>query len=448
MPLRHRAWFPALTPHRRRQIWYGPVLAVAMALTLLRLLVYARHLGVDDFGRLSAGMLVSSGFCMLGCLGLMPMLQREWPVRLVNGQRRRGWIRALQCACAALGVAAVFLALTIVGGTVAGLSGVTLALALVHGLGQQLFLVVTTESRSAGDTLRYALQQLARGVLLLGGGWALAWGEAGADVVLAYEAGVTLWMALAIALRAASPTMLANLMPLAWRAATRPGWRTALTMMAVMLLSFAMVNVERWLAAELMDHAGFGLYAFAAIVLSAAQAGQALVNASGYPIIARRYASGGASHAFRVSMKLGIATFVLGAMLLLPLAWGAQWSLGRWYAQYSSVAPLLPWLALIGLVRAADFWSSFLVIAGHESLVLRLNAASLGVALAGWAAWIAASAASAQAPASYVVLAAAVTAIGTICNSVAAWRLGVGRCTSPQAPPPPSTPRNLGAGAP
>ena len=394
-----------------------------MGLTLLRLLVYAHLLGVDEFGRFSAALLVSSGFCMLGCLGLMPMLQREWPVRLVRGQKRRGWLLALQCIGIALALAAGFAAAAVAGGAVVGLAGPVLVLALLHGCTQQVFLVVSTESRSAGDALRYAWQQLARGLALLLGGWALVASGARAEAVLAFEATVTLAVAVAILHRAEGARRLPALLPLALRSLTRLRWRTALTMMGVMLLSFAMSNIDRWLAAEWLGHAAFGPYALAVIVLSTAQAAQALINASGYPLIARRFAAAGPAQAARLSLRISAVTFAAGALVLVPGVVAAQWAVGRWYPDYAPALRLIPWLAAIGLIRAADFWSSFLVIAGHEALTLKLNLASAVVVLAAWALWLLPVPERMQSPVAYVALAAAITLAGGLCTFIAAWRL-------------------------
>ena len=87
----------AWSPRRARQLWYAPVLTLAMGLMFVRSLVMARLLDVEAFGQYSAGILVSATFCMLGCLGLQSMLQREWPVHLVRGRERSGPVRAAQC---------------------------------------------------------------------------------------------------------------------------------------------------------------------------------------------------------------------------------------------------------------------------------------------------------------------------------------------------------------
>ena len=54
-----------LSPRRLRQLWYAPVLTLAMGLLLMRNLVMARLLDVPGFAEFSAGLLVSSTFCML-----------------------------------------------------------------------------------------------------------------------------------------------------------------------------------------------------------------------------------------------------------------------------------------------------------------------------------------------------------------------------------------------
>lgn len=398
-----------------------------MALALVRLLAYARILAVEEFGVFSAGVLISSSFCMLGCFGLMPMLQREWPTCMVHGQHRRAWVRAAQCFTVATAASAIFIMASATGWSVAGMKGGALVLAIVYGLAQQLFLIVTTESRSAGNALQYAWQQFARGVALAAGGVLLALGGGGAIELIAFEAGITIVSVLVITARGVKTQ--SSSVWLIWSVAMHRlrhvSWATALTMMSVMLVSFAMVNIDRWLASNLLDAGTFGLYSFAAITLAVAQACQALINASGYPLIARRYAAEGSTGAIRVSMRLSAFVATAGLCLLIPIAWIGQIAVERGYPDYAVVGSLVPWLAAIGLLRMADFWSSFLIIGGHEVTVLRLNGMSLVAALIAWSFWAFYFPGSTSSPASFVVLAGLVTAFGASATFIAAQRIAL-----------------------
>jgi O-antigen/teichoic acid export membrane protein len=429
-------WFQSLTPRRRRQLWYAPLLALAMGLGLSRLLVFARLLTVDQFGIFSAGVLISSSFCMLGCFGLMPMLQREWPMNLLRRQRRRGLIRAVQCAAMAGLAGAVLIVLSAMGVRLAGLDGALLMVAISHGIAQQLFLVATTERRSAGDTLAFAWQQLTRNALLLCGGGLLASQGVGAFGLLAFESVLTAASVAIIAwpVFTRARMQLSQSLRMALRRLRILSWRSALTMMSVMLLAFATANADRWLASSLLPPADFALYSFAAIVLSVSQAAQALINAAGYPMIARRQAIEGSAGAWRVSIKLSALVFVAGATLLIPMIWFAEAAVARWYPAYGAAASLLPWLGLIGIVRAADFWSSFLITAGHEVRVLCLQGLAITMALFSWSLWLTNMPPSGPSPATFVVLAALATfftALATLCGAAVLARRGPKAAGSP-----------------
>ncbi len=419
-------WLPAFTPRRRQQLWYGPLLGLAMALALVRLLAYARFLSIEGFGAVSACVLVSSSFCMLGCAGLMPMLQREWPVYMIRGQYLRGRVRAAQCMVAAVATGSVLMAASAGGLSVAGLVGGVLAMAIVHGVAQQFFLIVTTESRSAGNALQYARQQFARSAAMLGVGLTAVLNGGGAIELIACEAAVTLIAVKTITLQGdrTNRVRLTLILAAAVHRLRWVQWRVALTMMSVMLVSFAMVNVDRWLASGLLEVKSFGLYSFAAIVLSIAQACQALINASGYPLIARRHAVEGPFGAFRVSMKLTVLIFAGGLAVLVPTGWVAGLIVQHWYPDYAAAGPLLLWFAVIGLLRAADFWSSFLIVAGHESRLLLLNATACVGALLIWSAWVSLTPGATSRPSAYAVLAGLVTGLGAVVTFAAAWHLG------------------------
>src|SRR5690349_14433188 len=109
-----------------REFWYAPLLAAAMALMMGRLLILARLLRVEEFGALSGALLVSGTFCMLGCLGLQSMLQRDWPVFIVHKRERRGLVLAAQCNLTAMAAAAIAVLIASVAPSLVGMSGAVL----------------------------------------------------------------------------------------------------------------------------------------------------------------------------------------------------------------------------------------------------------------------------------------------------------------------------------
>lgn len=386
MAIPRTGWLPVLTPRRLRQLWYVPVLAVAMALMMLRMLVMARLLDLQGFAEFSGGMLASATFCMLGCVGLQPMLQREWPVQIVRRQERRPVIRALQCHVIALACLVAGLVAAGFGWSPAGLSAPVLAAGLLHGYSQQCFLVDTVESRSRGDAVRFAWQNLARAMLAMAFSVGIALASDSALAALVADALVTLALALAFLARAVRRASLRAAIALraAVRTLPRSDWRSAATLALTMVLGFVLLNADRWAASERLGADGFAHYSFVWIVLSLAQAVQLLVNSSVYPLVARRYASHGPKAAFRVCMLASAAVLGVGALLALPLVWVTQSIVERWFPRYIDSVVLLPLFVPIAMLRVSDFWSSFLLITGKESRLLQVNVFALVAGLAVW----------------------------------------------------------------
>jgi len=379
-------WLAVPAAGRLRQLWYAPLLAAAMGLMMARMLILARLLPLQQFAQFSAGMLISSTFCMLGCFGLQSLLQREWPVNLIRRQEGRGLVLAAQCNLVAVGCAVAALLGAASGVMIAGIPPPLLALGVVHGLSQQMFLIATVESRSRGNAVRYSWQNLARSVLTLGLGTAVAVATDSAQWVLAVESGIC--FAISIKLFSGSATRGAlsvyEIYALAVRRLPKVKWSAALTLMAVATVSFMTMNADRWVASAALDVEGFGTYSFAWIVLMIAQAAQALINASAYPMLARRYASHGRQGAFRLCVQSSGAILVLGLLLVVPLWFGLEWAIRLWFPAYSRALALVPLFLVIGLLRVSDFWSSYLLITGRERRLLALN---MGAALIGVAAW-------------------------------------------------------------
>jgi O-antigen/teichoic acid export membrane protein len=379
-------WVPTLTPRRLRQLWYAPLLALAMGLMLVRTLVIARVLDVREFAGFSGGILVSGTFCMLGCLGLQPMLQREWPVHLVRRQELRAVVRAVQCHVVGVGCFIAALLAVAVGLVPTGLTPALLAVGLLHGLSQQVFLVVTVESRSRGEALRFGRQNFVRAVVALGVSVGAAWGTGSALIALAADAMVTLGLSIEFFRQALVHVnhRVGVVGRLALRRLRRVNWRSALTLMSVTAVGFAVLNADRWVASARLGVAGFAHYSFAWIVLSIAQGAQVVVNASVYPMLARRFADQGRKVAFRVCLYASGAILLAGVSLSVPVALALDYGIARWYPQYLDAVVLMPWFIAIAVLRVSDFWTSFLLICGFESQLLKINLVTAAIAGAAW----------------------------------------------------------------
>jgi O-antigen/teichoic acid export membrane protein len=386
MPLR----LPArLTRARLRQLWYVPLLGAAMGLMLARLLIMARLFDVPAFATYASGLLVSSSFSMLACLGLQSQLQRSLPVMIVRRREHAGAVLLTQCTYVACGCAALGAVAAGAGLSLAGLSPSLLAIGLLHGLAQQLFLVATVESRSRGDPLRFARQNLERALVVLAVGVILAATLRHAGAVLAGEAVVSLLMALVLMRRQllAVPLALGAACRLAWRRLPALQWKSAFALLAVASLGFLTINGDRWLAAEWLDPRWFAQYAFAWTVLLVAQSVQVLINASLYPLLARRFASGGREAAFRVGAAASLGLLLAGIVVALPLWAVLDIAIERGFPAYADSRLLLPAFLAIAVLRVSDFWSSYLVIVGLEVRVLVLNVSAALAAGAVWWVW-------------------------------------------------------------
>jgi O-antigen/teichoic acid export membrane protein len=164
-------------------------------------------------------------------------------------------------------------------------------------------------------------------------------------------------------------------------------WRASLTSMAVLLAAFALLNADRWLAARMLTPTAFAQYSFAAIVLSVSQALQALINASVYPLLARRFAEQGPEAVFRICLRASLAVAALGLLFSFPVVLVSRQVIAAWYPGYADAASVLPLLTLLGVLRVSDFFSSYLMITGREGRMLSVNIASLLCAFAIWFAW-------------------------------------------------------------
>jgi O-antigen/teichoic acid export membrane protein len=334
-----------------------------------------------------------------------------------------GLVLAAQCSLVALACLAMAVVGIVLGAPMAAAGAGLVALGALHGFTQQVFLVASAESRSRGDALRYAWQNMTRSVLasVLGIGAALYTGSAA--WILAVEV-------LAAAMQSASmfhrsvrraSAALGEVFRLAVRQLPGIDWRAALTMMLVAALSFLMINADRWVAADRLDVHGFGLYSFAWIVLLVAQGVQAVLNASIFPLLARTRGSGGGRAVFAICCRW--SALLLGAGLLAAL--GAWWlldmAISRWFLPYQQAQAVVPVLLLVAVLRVSDFWSSYLLVVGREGSLLVVNALAALASIGTWCLLVRpwAGALTLQ---QVSWLAAAFAVIGYVAVAGAAWR--------------------------
>lgn len=407
--------FPiAVTPRRLRQLWYVPLLSAAMGLILGRTLVMAKLLDIPSFAQFSGGLLVSSTFTMLGCLGLQSLLQREMPVQIFRRRERASVVLLTQCVTVATACALVGLLLVVAGLHVAGLSSGLLAIGIIHGLSQQLFLIATVESRSRGQPLTFALQTMVRALMVLVVSIAIGVLFKSAVAVLMAEATISLLVTYRILQNVWQPSRLSA--ALAFRLAIRRirqiPWPSALALLAVACIGFFLMNIDRWVAVRLLQPIAFANYAFAWTVLMVGQSLQSVINTSIYPMLARRFATAGADASFRFAAVASISLLFVCAITSWPAYWLLNAVVMRWFPTYLGSSNIFGVFIFVASLRLSDFWSSHLVIVGQEKRLLLATFTVGAIVFGGWLSVFAPSARGITSMADVAWLAVALTIVG------------------------------------
>ncbi len=398
---------------------YTPLLGLAAVISFAKLIVYAGLLDVAQFGALGKMLLVSTLFGMVGGLGLYLVATRDLPALLVAGRERRAVALLAQSAWVATLTAGVGLVGASFGAGLFDLSASELGFGLLHGWLQQLFMFAGFDNRSRLALIDYARDLFVRALLCAGVGAAAAVLGFGAVGVIVAEAAATAlvgaWMMRGVLRRAR--VRWRWLPRLGMRRLARLPWRASFVLLAGSLVAFASFNLDRWLAAEMLDREAFGQYAFAWIALLAAQSVQMLVNSGLLPLLARRSATGQGGGALRLTLRISAA--LLAAACLAGVAVGvvAVFTVERWLPKYVAALPLLPPIIGAAALRVSDFWSSLLIVQKRENELLAVQTASVIVCLAGFTVW-SQSAAEPPAPIALAWLACA-TAFLSLAGSAA-----------------------------
>lgn len=371
---------------RGMAVCYVPILTCAMGILFARTLLAARMLDVSEFGLFSIGMLLSNSFCMFGCLGFYLLLQRDLPMLIAKHRRVRGAVMLRQTLLFAVAGFVCLLPLCFAG--IFSVSPIFFVISIFNGLAQQIFLVVTLQSRSEGRSMRFAAENFVRALAVI-----LAIGLSGmlsgtAGVMLFAEAVITLAISTRIfsALIGRERLSSVALWAVAANGLAKVRWAKPLMLLATSAVGFVMVNGDRWLAAALLDHDLFALYAFAGIILLLAQSVQSMLNVSVFPHLAKSYALAGKIATARQTLRYSVTVLACSLCLSVLAYWLTEYAIDALFPNYGMSMQFIGWFLLIASLRMADFLTSFLIIAGDEAWLLVINVGSVGFSALVWVA--------------------------------------------------------------
>lgn len=375
-----------INKHRLRKAIYAPILATAMALMLGRFLLFAKILDVNSFAELSAVYLVSGIIGMLSSFGIYLDLQRKLPGYLALGQRRAAATIIWQSLFGTVAIGVAGIAFAIAGVSFGSISSTAVLLGVLHGVAQQAFLIQTTESRSNSDPLRFSIQNIVRafGILIFAFPFSVAFGTA--TSVILPECFVTIAISISISHKTAKKMSISHHQAafLGARSFRRMRWGSTLSLLLLSLAVTTSMSMDRWLSSLVLIPAEFAEYSFASITMTAAFALQGLINASVFPMIAKRSAIHGVRSAYRLAFLTAFGTLAVFLAAIVPAVYAADFVILRFYPKYLDAIPLIPILAIAAAFRISDFWSSFLVIREREKTSLLINMAVAGTAFVIW----------------------------------------------------------------
>jgi len=369
---------------RSINVGYVPVLVISMALMFARTLFAAKLVDVSEFGLFGLGVLVSNSFCMLSCFGFYLILQRDLPKLIAKRRHIRGRVILHQALVLALVSFICFLPLAFAG--MFSTSPLFFAISLLNGLAQQIFLVVTLQSRCEGRSMRFAIDNLLRAFWLIIAMGLSGWITKDSSMMLLAESLVTIAIAVRIYYTLGNQHKIEY--KVLWMGAihhlSKVNWASSLTLMATGILAFAILNGDRWIAASLLHRDDYALYTFVGIILILSQSLQSVINVSVFPMLARRYALRGNKNAAQHAIKYSIITLLITLFLSIPAILLTKEIIKIFFLEYASSQFFLPLFFLIGSIRVSDFLTSYLIIAGKERILLVINVFSFVLPALTW----------------------------------------------------------------
>lgn len=360
---------------RLTAITYVPILVFAMAIMFARSLLAAKILNVPEFGKYSIGLLISNGVSMLSCFGFYLTIQRDLPVIYAKEGHRRGLMMLNQALFLAFLSFLLLLPFSFI--HIFDVSPLLFTVALLNGLGQQIFLVVALHSRSQGRSMRFASDNLIRSVLIFFTIWLSASLTQSSSMTLLFEACVTIFVSTWMYLTLFKNVAIQNKAKVIWntsiRTLSKVKWVETLTLLGISMVGFAASNTDRWVAAENLSHDGYAMYAFGGVILILAQSLQSVIGVSFFPYIAKLYGLESKNKAGRISLKFSLSAIIGGLLLSLIAEPAVNMGIAFFFPKYKDVTSYVGFFLVIASFRASDFLSGFLIVDGRERQLLAIN---------------------------------------------------------------------------
>jgi O-antigen/teichoic acid export membrane protein len=373
-----------LTFLKRRYLLYVPILVGASGLLFLRTFLYAKIFPVESFGLLSQAMLVASTFTNFAGVGLQLLGHKLLPQYHARGEREPFDDLVASCiaACAvAAAITAVVLGCAVALGWLH--NGLVFGVALPYAIAQYLFVQRLIEVKSELRFLDHARMSGVRAVVLLGAGVTVAAWSHSVAATLAVEGAVTLLIAAPMLMGERGKVLLHKALSIRkqhrWLAENYPAALRLLWMNGSSTLLYA---VDRWCGIALLTKREYGIFALGLTIVTLFETLQLIVNVSAFPLMGRMVAHGNHARAFRFAILATALVIVAGILCYLPFVFLLDLLLNKYLPSYVEAATVIKLAVIVGMLRLADFFSSYAVLLDQERRLATAYCVLLVVAVA------------------------------------------------------------------
>lgn len=355
---------------------YALILAVANAISIGRIFLYAKLISVESFGHYASLTLVSNVFILIGSLGFITELQKTLPIFFKKGEL----FKTLQVLTQVLIIVSiVFLASSVIcllNKPIFGLKSILIFIGLLGGLSQLLFSIVTSETRAKLLLNKYSTQILYRNVAILFAGLVVVIYAKDATLIFLWESIVTLGISILLLLKFLPDVKrfgLNNILKSALTGLKTYRWTLLLSMFSISILAFLMQNGERYLANSHLSLTAFAVLSFGLIIPNIANTIQAIINSSIFTNQVLRFSDYGKKSVIRYSLKISLVFAVIFSVVSIPMYFISEIAIQEYYPTYIQILPYLPIIFAAFVIRSSDFVSNIFIIINKPFYVVVVN---------------------------------------------------------------------------
>lgn len=350
-----------------KNIFYAPILILSALILMFRFLYVAKFLNPEQYATYSFIILISSTYTIFSTFGIQSVLQRDMPILFYNKRNIHANTLLMKSLIVNLFVFSIFTIISLLIFLLSN-SHQEIIFGILHGFTQQLFLLLSTESRSKLELNRLSFQNLSRAISVLIINTLIVNLSTSPYILILCESIVSIALSVYIYLKIYNGRLYKYWL-ISIKTIQNLPWKSGFLFMLIAIISFSSANLDRWIASIYLSKLDFGIYSFYWNIITIASSLQVIVNTALYPYMSKKYVQFGSLYILKLTLYISIGLASLLFFTSDILIYLLEIIISHFFSLYASNTDIIIIFIFSSIFIFSNYLSSFLFVIGKEGYV-------------------------------------------------------------------------------